>query len=289
MEVAEGFSEIGARVRVRELRPWRPHAFARTATGRVGVQFPVVDIRTDKKGEYFDLAVPDGMEVEVIDSRPDLRHLVLMARLATNDKARYLCGHDERHWFVAAVPESFGATTVPEAQRALQPDAIKALTVGLDATKRIARHNSAYRRQGEWFFVPAPDFEPDPNDIILRNEPLRRDARSKPHVVAEAIRSGGETRYQADRASVHAVKERARAREIGAALNNKTLTAKEHAVMAARFPEVGWRSVLVNPTMYVRGPVRHSDHSTVNLRSWHRVVMNAESLARAASSVAFID
>jgi hypothetical protein len=31
-----------------------------------------------------------------------MRHLLLMARSWTKDK--FLCGHDERHWFVCAVP-----------------------------------------------------------------------------------------------------------------------------------------------------------------------------------------
>ena len=44
-----------------------------------------------------------------------------------------------------------------------------------------------------------------------------------------------------------------------------------------------------NPLVYVRGRVRHPDHATINLRGWHRVVMNTESQARAMRNVAFLD
>jgi len=251
--------------------------------------FPRIDVRRDRKGEYFDLAIPDGVEMEVIDADAAARHLVLMARMPDGNKARYLAGHDERHWFVAAVPESYPATTVQEAQRALQPDAVKDLTVGLDATKRIARHNAAYRRQGEWYFIPDPDFVLPPNALILRNEPLSRGAGSTAHIASEAYRFGGETRYQAQRASVHAVRDRARAQEIDGAVGGKTLDASAKAAMEKRFPEISWRSVLVNPTTYVRGPIRHPDHSTIDLKGWHRVMLNAENLAKAASHIVFVD
>lgn len=298
MSIETRFADIGARVKVRE-RPqqrrrrnvWNPDWLPSTAAQRMAAAARIaIDIRNDRKGEYFDVTVPHDVEMEVIDADPASRHLVLMARLNdAGDKARYLCGHDERHWFVAAVPENYPTTTVEEAKRALQPASIRDLTTGLSGTKRIARHNEAYRRQGEWFFVPAPDLVVGPNEIILRNEPLRRDQRSKPHIASEAVRTGGETRFQAIRASVHAVRDSARAKEIRLALDNKTLPRLEKERMEALYPEVSWQSVLVNPTMYVRGPIRHSDHATLNLKGWHRVVMNAESMARASSHIMFID
>ena len=299
MTVETRFAEIGARVKVRDIprprvvrpvRPrWRPQWMVLPdPPGRV-FNPPRLDVRRDRKGEYFDIAVPEGVEMEVLDADKNARHLLLLARLDDKgDKARYLCGHDERHWFVAAIPESYPASNVQEAKVALQPKAIRDLAERLPKAKRTARHNEVYHRQGEWFFVPAPDFEPQPHDILLRNEPLSRGRGSTPHMVAEMIRSGGETRYQADRAStVIGIGERAK--EIREALNNRTLTAGEKSAMEARFPEVSWRSVLVNPTVYVRGPVRHSDHATLDLKSWHRVVMSAENQARAASHVVFID
>jgi len=57
----------------------------------------------DKDGEYFDIRCQEGPEPEVADVRPRSRHLLLMIRDG-RDKLKYLCGHDERHWFAAAVP-----------------------------------------------------------------------------------------------------------------------------------------------------------------------------------------
>src|SRR3982750_3601811 len=102
------------------------------------------------------------------------RHLLLLVKTPTaND--RFLCGHDERQWFVAAVPG--GASSVRQAMDALQPVAIRdALAQSqVSSRKRYSRKNRAFRRQGEWFFVPARSFTAD-EKLILRNEPLRRGA-----------------------------------------------------------------------------------------------------------------
>lgn len=229
------------------------------------------------------------MEVEVIATDKAARHLVLLARLGDtgtqrNDKARYLCGHDERDWFVAAIPESYPASTVHEAKLALQPKAVREATAALPAHKRTKRRNEVFVRQGEWFFIPAPDFEPLPSDILLHNEPLSRGRGSTPHIVADMVRSGGETRWQARIPPLF--KRRA---ELDTAMGNRVLTTSDKDRVAVEFPDVQWSSVLTNPTVYVRGTVRHSDHATVTLKGWHRVVMSAENQARAASHVVFID
>ena len=39
---------------------------------------------------------------------------------------------------------------------------------------------------------------------------------------------------------------------------------------------VGLRTMVKNPTVYVRGHVRHDDHATIKLDGWHRVFINAE-------------
>src|SRR5687767_11853664 len=70
----------------------------------------VVNVLRDKHGEYFQVRHGDRASVTVLDVRPKDRHLLLMARTGerTEDvsRSKFLCGHDERHWFVAAVPES---------------------------------------------------------------------------------------------------------------------------------------------------------------------------------------
>ena len=87
------FTAIGARLSVAE-RPWRGA--------------PRIDVRSDGSDEVFDIRF-DGngreVEVEVVDVRPRERHLLLLVRNG-EEKSKFLCGHDERHWFVAAVPET---------------------------------------------------------------------------------------------------------------------------------------------------------------------------------------
>ena len=65
-------------------------------------------------------------EAEVIAIDPADRHLLLLVR-NDGEKSKFLCGHDERHWFVAAIPESAGGVTgVETAKAALQPPIVAA-------------------------------------------------------------------------------------------------------------------------------------------------------------------
>src|SRR5918996_5234184 len=108
------FAAVGARVKVAE-SPWRGE--------------PRIDVRTDARGEYFDVrfaAGERGVELEVVDVQPRDRHLLVLARV-DGEKSKFLCGHDERHWFVAAIPEAArGVTGVADAKAALQPPAVRA-------------------------------------------------------------------------------------------------------------------------------------------------------------------
>src|SRR6476469_6181618 len=98
-KLIEKFGRLGARVKVTEARD----------VGRVSV-----DIRRDRKGEFFDLRVRGGdatepVCVDAIDVRPRERHLLLSVCNADPRtglpeagaaKQKFLCGHDERAWFV---------------------------------------------------------------------------------------------------------------------------------------------------------------------------------------------
>src|SRR5262249_2948158 len=115
----EKFARMGARLLVgSEMR-----------RDRRGLDVPVtLDIRSDDKGEFFDVAVRPGaaVEVDVLDLRKRERHLLLRARQG-RDRFLYLCGHDERHWFVAAIPEAAtGVSNVPTAMEALKPPEVLA-------------------------------------------------------------------------------------------------------------------------------------------------------------------
>jgi hypothetical protein len=267
------FAAMGARIKVREIASrWRQG----DRTWVSPVDF-AVDIGRDGNGEFFELRVPthlsEMLDVSVMQAEPKQRHLLLFVRKQGEKPQldRFLCGHDEREWFVAAVPG--GASSVRQAMDALQPkDVREALTrKHVSSRKRYARKNRAFRRQGEWFFVPEPSFVVD-EKLVLRNEPLRRGS-GKPHLVEEIFRSGGET--------VHVCRR-----------HPNGVTPDEYRSILQRSPEAagwGWQVMRRNPGVYARGTVRHSDHATITLPFWHRVMMNTETQSRTMANVAFLD
>src|SRR5689334_7006241 len=88
----KNFGRMGARVAVRTIENRFRHVAG-------------IDIREDERGEYFDIRLEPQATVsyEVVDVDQAGRHLLLLARDGDN-KTKFLCGHDERHWFVCAVP-----------------------------------------------------------------------------------------------------------------------------------------------------------------------------------------
>lgn len=118
-----------------------------------------VDIKQDGCGQFFELRVPErlrgSLDVNVLQTDKRDRHLLLFVREPEGKAARFLCGHDEREWFVAAVPG--GASSVVQAKEALKPLALSTYQNQLKVPTRLRnrRKNAAFRRQGEWFFVPA--------------------------------------------------------------------------------------------------------------------------------------
>jgi hypothetical protein len=158
-----------------------------------------VDIQRDGRGEFFELRVPepvrDSLDLSVLQADKRDRHLLLFIRPNEGKPARFLCGHDEREWFVAAVPG--GASSVVQAKEALKPRVVHLRERQLKVPSRLRnrRRNAAFRRQGEWFFV-APSWGQDHinEKLILRNEPLRRGA-GKAHIVEQLYRVGGELVY----------------------------------------------------------------------------------------------
>jgi hypothetical protein len=243
-----------------------------------------LNIRHDHKGEYFDLRHNDQVIVRVLDARPDDRHLVLMTvgpavqngpsgpeLAATGEpvKARFLCGHDERHWFVAAIPEDSPITTVGAAKAALQPVEVSEHVMSHGRKKLRAK----VIRQGEWFFVPVPinpSFDPK---LIRKHQPLRRNDGGKPHFAEELYRTGGTDVWVSPQ-------------------HPAGLTDDEYTKLITNHPKLKnlrWQRMRRDPEAYVRGRITHPDHSTVILEGWHRVYMNTEPRARARSAVVFLD
>jgi hypothetical protein len=233
--------------------------------------WPRLDVGRDRHGEFFDIRPGPG-EMLVVDVVPAARHLLLLARDPSGEKAKFLCGHDERHFFVAAVPGAH-VKDVQSAQEALRPPevAVELARTRLPARQALRRRNPVYHRQGEWFFLPVTVAEPPPAEIH-RDEPLSRGRGSKPHRVAECFRRGG----------------------------TAVLVHRRHAptgIPVARFDALpaevrnrpGWTRMVENPEVYARGWVRHADHATVTLRGWHRVLLNTEAAAKGAPAIAFLD
>lgn len=247
-QLEKHFGRIGARVKVAGPKKWQRDDYQ-------------IDIRTDRKGEYFDLSLLRPTNFQLLQAREDQKHLLLLGE----DGKRFLCGHDERHWFVAGIKDR--VSTVMAAKASLMPDSVRQMVGNLPPSEVDNRSNRVFKRQGEWFFVPVvKNINPD---FILRNEPMRKTSRNKPHWASELYRDGGETVYVS---------------------RGETLSESEYAARANSDPEkmkhTAWRVMTQNANVYVRGTVRHADHSTVALDGWHRVFMNAEFTT---SAVAFLD
>jgi hypothetical protein len=259
------FARMGARLKVAD----RPARRNRTA----GVI--ALDVQADRKGEFFEIVRQPGVDVEVavLDVQPADRHLLLLVREG-KDKSKFLCGHDERHWFVAGIPETAPVGTVRQAKEALKPAEVLSAQAGkrLRAKARNRRKNAAFIRQGEWFFLPVPGFVVD-EKRVLPNEPLRRGNGGKPHWAECCYRTGGQTVYVCSR-------------------HPNGVTEAQYKGILAGSPKAkgwGWRTMQRNPGVYVRGRIRHADHATITLHEWHRVLMNTEGQSKAMRNVAFLD
>jgi hypothetical protein len=142
------FEKMGARVKVRPRED-------RWGT-LPGDQTLELDVRRDKDGEYFDILIGKDAKAElsVLQVVSDDRHLLLLVKRPDENgkqlKQRFLCGHDERHWFVAAIPEESPVSTVEKAKEALKPEAVLAREqmVNLSVVEKHSRKNAAFKRQG---------------------------------------------------------------------------------------------------------------------------------------------
>src|SRR5438034_2538386 len=133
------FTRIGARLKVAD----RPSRRSRTS-GVISL-----DVQADRKGEFFEIVRQPGAEAEVavLDVQPADRHLLLLVREG-KDKSKFLCGHDERHWFVAGIPGTAPVGTVRQAKEALKPAEVRTAQARrqLKARDRGRRKNAAYVR-----------------------------------------------------------------------------------------------------------------------------------------------
>ena len=268
------FESIGARAKISELDSRHTMPI-------------VINIHQDEDGEFFDLQVRKEVELLVLDAQKKDRHLLLMARDPKNPKAKFLCGHDERHWFSCAIPERAPASNVFQAKQALKPAELQEIEAREGIKKRNAhkRHRKLesgrkIHRQGEFMFIPMPNLKIAENlfpTVILKNEPMRRGRSSNAHMAEFLHRRGGETVYVCGRYSE----------------TRDGLLEKEYKQFIRRNPDAmkaSWTIMKRNAEVYVRGKITHVQHKTVDLKDvWHKVVLNTEDKAAAAINVAFLD
>jgi hypothetical protein len=142
-QIESAFQQAGARV---NLRPIVPHS------ARGDHRPMAIDIAVDGAGEYFDIRLSSDVSLAAIDVQPQERHL-LLAAWNERGEDRFLCGHDEFHWFAAALPTEPSVRTVDAAKEALKPDQVQRLQQRKHQGA-FFRRSDVYLRQGEWFFVP---------------------------------------------------------------------------------------------------------------------------------------
>lgn len=248
--VVKQFESIGARVKISEPTDW-------PVTSR---DF-TIGVRRDKEGEYFDIRVRKAVELLVLDAQKGDKHALLMAKIPGERKGqvtkeRFLCGHDERHWFSATIPAA--VTSVTQAKQALKPKELVNLESqhGIkpkDSHKRHKKLKSGVKvlRQGEFFFIPDPSFRATE---ILKNEPMRGGGTHFHHAQF-LCRSGGNQVY------VH---------------HSRILSPAEYNKLDAN-EKNKFRSMVANPTVHAKGKITHVEHATVLLGDvWHRVLVNTE-------------
>jgi len=265
--IVKKFKDMGARVKL-----------------ETGNRF-VVDVRRDKKGEYFNIWSREDTDLQVLDLKSKDRHLLLMAKVPDEhphfppNVIKVLCGHDEREWFSSQVERS--ATNVDTAKQALKPDLVidSQITHGVKTKNKHRRKNKGFIRQGEWFFIPTYGLTV-PEDEILKKEPLILSgvrAGNKPHIAELAFRRGGEQVYIPNvgwNRLFDTKISRDTRNMLQAGLTNEERSAFMKTNPSAK--EWGWRPMVRNPELYVKGYVRHPDHKTIIIPDWYRVVVNGE-------------
>ena len=278
--ITEKFKKMGARLKIyppSDSSRTNRRAFTSTDTLRI-------DVDRDIEGEYFDICTDVPLVVLDVDAKD--KHLVLMARETNGTKPKFLCGFDERGWFVAALPEPQhirwhrgekpsirrGISDVQSAKAALKPREVveSEQKKRLKKRKRNKRVNQASKRQGEWFFVPARIDADDCDLVILKNEPIQMGGKRR-HMCEEVYRQGGETVW------------------VNFANPNGITDAKYRALSQDERVMGRFNRMVRDAAVYARGKVTAPDHAPLLLVGWHKVIPNTENLALHGPRVAFLD
>jgi hypothetical protein len=233
----------------------------------------------DVSGRGFSMEFNEDHEVIIVDINKKDRHLLLVVKELDEknkhytNKKKYLCGHDERDWFVAAVPSSIpNITNVSKAKEALKPNEIREIQDNkkVKRKKRNKRKNDGFIRQGEWFFISQPNLEVD-EKLIIRDEPIRR-GRGKPHMVEYVYRTGGVNVY------------------IHYNFPNGVSEIKyRELINSGEYKRGEWQVMRQDAMVFCKGRVSHPDHATITLNGWYKVIPNTEASAPGIKNMAFLD
>lgn len=177
---------------------------------------------------------------------------VNLVRQTSDSKRHMLMGLDESHLFVAQLPK--GVSTIRDAHVSLKrPELVAA-----------EGKTGAAPRQGEFFFVPATEYE----------SRLIETGLSKNQLIMERTVPIGP--FMVD--NLHGVA--ARGRNVRQARGNPH-TVDELVVVPQQV--IGSRDV------FVRGRVRHVDHKTRRFFHWMKVILNAEANQGLVRGVGWVD
>src|SRR5262245_53911743 len=134
------FRQIGARVKLTTATDKVPHPIR-------------LNVRRDERGEHFDLRPQVDADPRILDCSPGDALLLMVAnsggRWGREQLDTFLCGRDERSWFVAAIPEAAEAITVQAAKDALKPPEVweSMRKHGVPPHERDLRRTAAFVRQ----------------------------------------------------------------------------------------------------------------------------------------------
>jgi hypothetical protein len=128
----------------------------------------IVEVRSSE------LRVPtrlrESLKATLLQTEPKERRPLLLGRksAAKPQLDRFLCGHDEREWFIAAVPGGVSSVRQAIGRARAEPRSIEKALLAQD--RRISR--------AERIFVPKAMSHLE-QKLVLRNEPLRPGAGKK--------------------------------------------------------------------------------------------------------------
>lgn len=200
--------------------------------------FCFVGVAKRQRVEHFRVYVHPDADMYLRDKRPATQHILLQMR----------CFPQNEH---QAEVRNFLLGHDERQLFVISPQAADTVANALAALKprpvmQAEQQGRKVIRQGDWFFIPMRDsFAPPPNEFLLTNQTI-----------------GGMYAWQ-----------------MGIVVGNPHVV-EEQVIVRPPQRETGQNTgrIMRAAFIVVRGKIRHSEHSTVELRGWHRAVQNTAAL-----------